>query len=165
MKESEFWDSKPASTPLDSKLQFETSSAFLSDVTPYQRLVGKLIYLTITRPDITYAVSIVSQFMQAPTQAHFHIVKRILRYLKGYADRGILLKNHGNTHIMEYTDADWAGNSLDRKSTTGFCTFVGGNLVTWKSKKQTVVARSSAETKYRAMPATACDYLAEGFAL
>ncbi|XP_004306286.1 PREDICTED: uncharacterized mitochondrial protein AtMg00810-like [Fragaria vesca subsp. vesca] len=159
LKESEFWDSKPASTPLDSKLQFETSSAFLSDVTSYQRLVGKLIYLTITRPDITYAVSIVSQFMQAPTQAHLHIVKRILRYLKGSAGRGILLKNNGNTNIMGYTDADWAGNSLDRKSTTGFCTFVGGNLVTWKSKKQTVVARSSAEAEYRAMAATACELI------
>ena len=69
------------------------------------------------------------------------------------------MKNNGNTHIMGYTDADWAGNSLDRKSTTGFCTFVGGNLVTWKSKKQTVVARSSAEAEYRAMASTACELI------
>ncbi|KAL6178206.1 hypothetical protein ACLB2K_049725 [Fragaria x ananassa] len=131
----------------------------LMHVTSYQRLVGKLIYLTITRSDITFVVIIVSQFMQAPTQAHLHIVKRILLYLKGSAGRGILLKNHGNTHIMGYTDVDWAGNSLDRKSTTGFCTFVRGNLVIWKSKKQTVVACSSAEAEYRAMTATSCELI------
>ena len=69
------------------------------------------------------------------------------------------MRNHGSHHIMAYTDADWAGNALDRKSTTGFCTFVGGNLVTWKSKKQTVIARSSAEAEYRAMAATACELI------
>ncbi|KAM2058558.1 hypothetical protein ACFX16_031124 [Malus domestica] len=105
---------------------------------------GKLIYLTITRPDIAYSVSLISQFMHSHTLLHWEIVKRILRYLKGSIGRGLLLKNHGSNHIMAYIDVDWAGNALDRKSTTRFCTFVGGNLVTWKSKKHIVIARSSA---------------------
>ncbi|XP_070667820.1 uncharacterized mitochondrial protein AtMg00810-like [Malus domestica] len=85
-------------------------------------------------------VSLANQFMHSPTLVHWEIVKRILRYLKGSVGRGIIMKNNGSNHILAYTDADWAGNALDRKSTTGFCTFVGGNLVTWKSKKQTVIA-------------------------
>ncbi|XP_062005695.1 uncharacterized mitochondrial protein AtMg00810-like [Rosa rugosa] len=150
---------KPAHTPLDSKLQLDIKSESLLNLSYYQRLVGKLIYLTITRPDISYSVSIVSQFMHAPTIAHLNIVKRILRYLKGSVGRGIMLKNNGNTNIMGYADADWAGNALDRKSTTGFCTFVGGNLVTWRSKKQSVIARSSAEAEYRAMTSAACELI------
>ncbi|XP_061999424.1 uncharacterized mitochondrial protein AtMg00810-like [Rosa rugosa] len=159
LQDADMEDCKPARTPLDSELQLNVLSESFLDLTSYQRLVGKLIYLTITRLDISYAVSIVSQFMHAPTLAHLHIVKRILRYLKGSIGRGILMKNIGNTHIMGYTDADWAGNSLDRKSTTGFCTFLGGNLVTWKSKKQTVVARSSAEAEYRTMASTSCELI------
>ncbi|PRQ16867.1 putative RNA-directed DNA polymerase [Rosa chinensis] len=159
LQDADMEDCKPARTPLDSKLQLNVLSEPFLDLTSYQRLVGKLIYLTITRPDISYAVSIVSQFMHAPTLAHLHIVKRILRYLKGYVGRGILMKNNGNTHIMGYTDADWAGNSLDQKSTIGLCTFVGGNLVTWKSKKQTVIARSSAEAEYRAIASTVCELI------
>ncbi|KAK9941249.1 hypothetical protein M0R45_017863 [Rubus argutus] len=155
----EMTTSHKATSPLDSKFHLDVSSDPLLEVSSYQRLVGKLIYLTITRPDITYAVSIVSQFMHSPTMAHLHIVKHILRYLKGSVGRGILMKNNGNTEIMGYTYADWAGNTLDRKSTTGFCTFVGGNLVTWRSKKQTVVARSSAEAEYRAMASTSCELI------
>ncbi|XP_028960593.1 uncharacterized mitochondrial protein AtMg00810-like [Malus domestica] len=122
-------------------------------------MVRKLIYLTITRPDISYSVSLVSQFMHSPTLVHWEIIKRILRYLNGSIGRGIIMKNNGLNHILAYTDADWAGNALDRKSTTGFCTFVRGNLVTWKSKKQTVIARSSVEAEYRAVAATACELI------
>ncbi|KAI5327261.1 hypothetical protein L3X38_026657 [Prunus dulcis] len=77
------------------------------------------------------------------------------KYLKGSIGRGIIMKNNGHTQIMAYTDADWVGNAIDRKSTTGYCTFVGGNIVTWKSKKQNVIACSSAEAEYRAMASTA----------
>ncbi|XP_062028859.1 uncharacterized mitochondrial protein AtMg00810-like [Rosa rugosa] len=160
LQDTDLQDCKPACTPLDSKLQFDVQGEPLLNVSYYQRLVVKLIYRTITRPDIAYAVSIVSHFMHSPTLAHLHIVKRILRYLKGSVGTGVLIKNNGNTQIMGYTDADWAGNSLDCKSTTGFCTFVGGNLVTWKSKKQTVVALSSVEAaEYRAMASTACELI------
>ncbi|BBN70430.1 Seven transmembrane MLO family protein [Prunus dulcis] len=159
LQEVKMIDCKPACTPLDSKLKLDLEGEPLSNISHYQRLVGKLIYLTITRPDITYAVSLVSQFMHAPTEAHLNVVKRILRYLKGSIGRGIIMKNNGHTQIMAYTDADWAGNAIDRKSTTGYCTFVGGNIVTWKSKKQNVIARSSAEAEYRAMASTACELI------
>ncbi|CAN6588872.1 unnamed protein product [Malus baccata var. baccata] len=99
-------------------------------------------------------VSLVSQFMHSHTLVHWEIVKRILRYLKGSVGRRIIMKNNGSNHILAYIDADCARNALDKKSITGFCTFVRGNLVTWKSKKQTVIARSSAEAEYRAMAVT-----------
>ncbi|XP_068304379.1 uncharacterized mitochondrial protein AtMg00810-like [Pyrus communis] len=157
LHEANMTDCKPARTPLNSNLKMQSHGDLIPNIEYYQRLVGKLIYLTITRPDISYAVSLVSQFMHAPNTDHMKIVHRVLRYLKGSIGRGILMRNNGHTQISGYTDADWAGNSLDRKSITGFCTFVGGNLVTWKSKKQSVVARSSAEAEYRAMASTACE--------
>jgi hypothetical protein len=89
----------------------------------------------ITQPDISHSVSIVSQFMHSPTAAHMMIVKQILQYLKGTITHGILMQNHGHTQIPSYTDIDWARNNLDRKSTMGYCIFVGGNMVSWKSKK------------------------------
>ncbi|TYK00722.1 copia-like protein [Cucumis melo var. makuwa] len=103
-------------------------------------------------------VSIVSQFMHAPRTCHMEAINRILRYLKGTPGQGILMKQNSTNTVVGFSDADWAG-SCDRKSTTGFCTFVGGNLVTWKSKKQNVVARSSAEAEYRAMASTASELI------
>ncbi|XP_042026953.1 secreted RxLR effector protein 161-like [Salvia splendens] len=117
--------------------------------TRYQRLVGKLVYLSHTRPDIAYAVGVVSQFMHAPQVAHWEAALRIVRYLKGTVGHGILFENHGHLEIHGFTDADWAGNPNDRISTAGYFTFVGGNLVTWRSKKQKVVALSSAEAEFR----------------
>ena len=125
----------------------------------YQRLVGKLIYLSHTRPDIAYAVGVVSQFMHNPSEDHMRAVTRILRYLKGTPGKGIKFKKNGHTKIEGYTDADWAGNIMDRKSTSGYFTFVGGNLVTWRSKKQNVVALSSAEAEFRGMVKGICELL------
>ncbi|XP_068328140.1 uncharacterized mitochondrial protein AtMg00810-like [Pyrus communis] len=159
LKESGLMDCKPVCTPLDNKLQLTTHSEALSNVTKYRRLVRKLIYLTITCFDISYAVSIVSQFMHAPTLVHMQIMNRILRYLKGSVGRGLLMTKNDSTTAMGYTDAGWAENSLDRKLTTGFCTFVGGNLVTRRSKKQSVVTRSSAEAKYQAMASPVCELI------
>ncbi|CAL2240436.1 unnamed protein product [Prunus armeniaca] len=130
LKEANMNNAKPAITPLDSKLKLSLEGTPLTNISYYQRLVGKLIYLTITRPDITYSVSIASQLMQSPTVKHLNLVKRILRYLKGSVGRDIIMKKNENTQIIGYCDADWAGNAIDRKSTTGYCTFVGGNLVT-----------------------------------
>ena len=104
----------------------------------YQRLVGRLIYLSHTRPDIAFPVSVVSQFMHSPGSEHFDAVYRILRYLKRTPGKGLLFKTWGHLEVEAYTDADWAGSLTDRRSTSGYCSFVGGNLVTWSSKKQNV---------------------------
>jgi hypothetical protein len=94
--------------------------------------------------------------MHFPRTPHLEAINKILRYLKGTPGKRICMKNNNSNDVCGYSDADWAG-SFDRKSTTGFCTFVGGNLVTWKSKKQNIVARSSAEAEYRAMASTASE--------
>ncbi|KAL0641199.1 hypothetical protein Bca4012_102625 [Brassica carinata] len=133
-REGEIEDSKPYQDP---KL--------------YRKLVGKLIYLTISRPDICFAVNQVSQHMQVPKEHHWRMVERILMYLNGSPDQGVWMGCNGSTEVVGYCDADWAGDRADRRSTTGYCTFIGGNLVTWKSKKQKVVSCSSAEVEYRAM--------------
>ena len=112
----------------------------------YRRLVGKSNYLLVTRLDIAHLVSIVSQYMSAPTVNHWVTVEQILCYLKGALGCGILYSNHGHNRIECFFDADWAGYKDDRRSTSGYCVFVGGNLVSWKSKKQRVVSRSSAES-------------------
>ncbi|WJZ94875.1 hypothetical protein VitviT2T_013699 [Vitis vinifera] len=157
LRDSNMLNSKPANTPFDSKLQLDKLGDPLDSPNYYQKLVGKLIYLTITRPDISFAVSLVSQYMHAPTVVHLCMVKRILRYLKKTIGRGIVMRRTGHTDIIGFSDSDWAGNTIDRRSTTGYCMFVGGNLVSWKSKKQPVVARSSAEAEYRAMAAASCE--------
>ncbi|CAL2255838.1 unnamed protein product [Prunus armeniaca] len=125
----------------------------------YQCLVGKLIYLGHTRPDIAYAVSVVSQFMHAPSEAHMDAVNRILRYLESSPGRGLMFARHGHLDVEGHTDADWAGSVTDRRSTSGYFTFVGGNLVSWRSKKQKVVSRSSAEAEYRGMAHEVCELL------
>jgi hypothetical protein len=158
LKDTGYLGSKPVATPMDTNLKLMPEDGELvDDPEMYRRLVGKLIYLTITRPDISYAVSIVSQFMTCPRVPHMEAVVRILKYLKNAPGRGLLYKSSGHLRIEGYTDADWAGSPADRRSTTGYCTFIGGNLVTWKSKKQSVVARSSAEAEYRAMAHTTCE--------
>lgn len=151
---------KPMSTPTEpnSKLGKAKEEPPV-DKAMYQRLVGKLIYLSHTRPDIAYAVSLISQFMHDPRESHLQVAYRVLHYLKGTPEKGILFKR-GNTLTLEaYTDADYAGSLVDRRSTTGYCTFIGGNLVTWRSKKQNVVARSSTEAEFRAIAQGVCELL------
>ncbi|XP_070029369.1 uncharacterized mitochondrial protein AtMg00810-like [Nicotiana sylvestris] len=129
------------------------------DPTRYRRLVGKLNYLIVTRPDIAFAVSVISQFMSAPTVKHWAALEQILCYLKGAPRLGILYSNHNHTRIEYFADADWAGSKIDRRSTTGYCVFVEGNLVSWRSKKQSVVSRSSAESEYRVMSQSTCEII------
>ena len=148
--------------PTDTPIEFNCKLGNSDDQVPvdkeqYQRLVGKLIYLSHTRPDISFAVSVVSQFMQTPNEEHMKAVNRILRYLKSTPGKGLMFRKTDRKTVEAYTDSDWAGSVVDRKSTSGYCTFVWGNLVTWRSKKQSVVARSSAEAEYRAMSLGICE--------
>ncbi|XP_038895962.1 secreted RxLR effector protein 161-like [Benincasa hispida] len=142
--------------PADTLIEVNNNLVNLVDDVPvnkerYQRHVGKLIYLSHTRPNISYVVSLVSQFMQAPCERRMEAFTRILRYLKSTPGKGLMFRKNDRRCIEAYTDSDWASSTTDRKSTSGYCTFVWGNLVTWRSKKQGVVARSSAEAEYRAM--------------
>ena len=148
---------KPADTPMDQSAKLWEKGDTPVDTGRYQRLVGKLIYLAHTRPDIAFSVSVVSQFMHAPYEEHLEAVHRILRYLKATPGKGLFFKKTNDKDVAIFTDADWAGSIIDRKSTSGYCTYVWGNLVTWRSKKQGVVARSSAEAEYRAMAQGICE--------
>ena len=105
----------------------------------YRSVVGGLQYLTLTRPDISFAVNKVCQFLSQPTDAHWEAVKRILRYVKGTLHTGLKFRKADSTSISIFTDADWAGCPDDRRSTGGFAIFVGPNLISWSSKKQPTV--------------------------
>ena len=109
--------------------------------------------------DIAYVISIVGQFLHSPRKAHLQAVHRILQYLKSSLGKRILFKRDTGLHIEAYTDADYAGSVTDRRSTSGYCVLIGGNLVTWRSKKLNVIARSSAEAEYRAMALGICELL------
>ena len=160
LSEAGLLDCKPADTPMVQNHKLGNHADQIpTNKERYQKLVGKLIYLSYTRPDIAYAVSIVSQFMHCPSEDHMGAVIHILRYLKSSPGRGLLFSKNNHLNIDGYTDADWAGNVIDRKSTSGYLTFVGGNLVTWRSKKQKVVALSSAETEFRGMAKGLCELL------
>ena len=99
------------------------------DLERYRRLVGKLNYLIVTHHDIAYSVNVVSQYMFSPTIDHWAAIEQILCYLKGAPRRGILYSNHGHNRLECFTDAEWEGSKEDRRSTSGYCVFVGGNLV------------------------------------
>jgi len=158
--ETSMLDCKPADTPTvqNHKLS-EHPNQIPTNRERYQRLVGKLIYLSHTRPDIAYTVSLVSQLMHSLSEGHMEAVFRILRYLKASPEKGLMFRKYNHLNIDGYTDADWAGNIIDRKSTSGYFTFVGGNLVTWRSKKQKVMALSNAEAEFRGMAKGLCELL------
>ncbi|GFY95362.1 hypothetical protein Acr_10g0007470 [Actinidia rufa] len=154
-------DCKTASTPLDANARLNSLDGdLLSDATLYRQLVGSLIYLTVTRPDIAHAVHLlVSQFMSAPRSTHYAAVLRILRYVKGTLFHGLHFSSQSSLQLYAYSDADWAGDPTDRRSTTGFCFFLGDSLISWRSKKQTLVASSSTEAEYRALADTTQELL------
>lgn len=124
------------------------------DPTIFKSLVGSLRYLTNTRPDILYAVGVVCRFVEAPTSTHLKAAKRILRYLKGTIDFGLLYSPSNNFKLVGFCDSDFAGDVDDRKSTIVFVFFMGGCAFTWSSKKQAVVTLSPCEAEY--VDATSC---------
>jgi hypothetical protein len=126
------------------------------DNTLFKQLVGSLMYLTATRPDIAYSVSLISRFMEDPKESHFMAAKRILRYLQGTQNLGIFYKAGGNEELIAYTDSDYAGDLDDRKSTSGYAFLLGGGVISWVSKKQPVVSLSTTEAEFIAAALCAC---------
>ncbi|XP_038885381.1 uncharacterized mitochondrial protein AtMg00810-like [Benincasa hispida] len=145
-------DSATASTSLDSNARLTSFDGVpLQDPTLYRQLVGNLIYLTVTRLDIAYAVHIVSQFMFDPRTIHFTAVLCILCYVKGTLGHGLQFPSKSYLVMFEYFYIDWTGGPTDRWSTTSYCFYLGDSLISWRSKKQTVVSRSNIESEYRVL--------------
>ena len=123
----------------------------VEDPTRYRSIVGALQYLTLTRPHLSFSVNKVCQFLHSPTTVHREVVKRILRYVKGTIGLGLRFKKSNSMLVSAFSDADWAGCPDDRRSTSGFAVFLGGNLVSWCARKQAMVSRSSTEAEYRSL--------------
>lgn len=152
---------KPLSLPVDRTIKLSpTDGELLTEPTIYRKYVGKLLYLTVSRPDITYAVHHLSQFLQAPRVPHMVALQRILRYLKGTPYQGLFYSAKTTLKLEAYCDSDW-GSTLDSsgmlKSITGMCLTLDSSLVNWHSTKQKVVSRSTAEAELRAIADTACE--------
>ncbi|GKE35102.1 uncharacterized mitochondrial protein-like protein [Tanacetum coccineum] len=150
-----FLDKLVEDIPFDAKAKYTpTDGDPLPDPSLYRPIVGSLVYLTVTCPDISYAVHIMSQFVSAPTTVHWAAVLHILRYLRGTQFQTLLFPSTSALDLRAYCDSDWAGDVVSSKSTNGFCIFLGDSLISWKSKKQDVFSKSSTEAKYRAMAVT-----------
>lgn len=148
----------PLKLPMDIHLRLKADTGtFLRDPHPYQRLLGKLIYLTITCPDIAFSVHILTQFMQHPTADHMDAAIKLLRYINSNPGQSILLASSSAAALKAYCDSDWATCPMSRRSTTGFCILLGSSPISWKTKKQSVVALSTAEAEYRSMAVASCE--------
>ena len=126
------------------------------DATKFKQIIGSLMYLTAMRPDLMYSVCLISRFMERPTELHLQAAKRILRYLKGMAELGIAYKRTGEESLVGFADSDYAGDTDDRKSTSGCVFMIGDGATSWSSKKQPVVTLSTTEAKFIAAASCAC---------
>nr|XP_040245144.2 uncharacterized mitochondrial protein AtMg00810-like [Aegilops tauschii subsp. strangulata] len=145
-------DCNPCVTPIDTRCKLSADEGpLVSDATEYRSFAGALQYLTLTRPDIAHAVQQACLYMHAPREPHLNLVKRILRYVRGTLDLGLQLHSTPATSLTAYSDADWAGCPDTRRSTSRYCVYLGDNLVSWSSKRQATVSRSSAEAECRAV--------------
>ncbi|GJW11697.1 ribonuclease H-like domain-containing protein [Tanacetum coccineum] len=138
----------PSRTPIDTESKLGSDGDMVADPTLYRSLAGSLQYLTFTRPDVSYTVHQVCLYMHDPREPHFSALKRILHYVRGTLDYGLQLFS-STTDLVAYSDADWAGCPTTRRSTFEYCVFLGNNLLSWSSKRQPTLSRSSAEAEYR----------------
>ena len=147
----------PIDTPMERGLKLTDNGDLLKDPGRYRRLIGRLIYLTVSRPDITYSVHVLSRFMHQPRKLHMEAALRVVRYLKNAPGQGLFFSSNSDLKLRAYCDSDWAGCPITRRSTTGYCVFLGSSLVSWRSKRQKTVSLSSAEAEYRAMTGACCE--------
>jgi hypothetical protein len=160
MEKANMQGAKSNSTPMATgKVLSKFDGATFDDPHLFRSVIGALQYVTITRPDISFVVNRVSQYMHAPTVSHWAAVKRILRYLIGTITHGILISSSSSHSITAFSDSNWAGCPDDRRSTTGYLVYLGNNLISWSSKKQTIVARSSTEAEYRGLAAVTAEVI------
>ncbi|KAL0457920.1 UNVERIFIED_CONTAM: Retrovirus-related Pol polyprotein from transposon RE1 [Sesamum latifolium] len=149
---------KTVTTPLPPGLKFSTDSGgTLPSPSKYRRLIGRLLYLGFTRPDICHTAQQLSQFVQHPCKEHWDAAMHLVRYLKNSPSTGLYFPSNNDLKLKAFCDADWAACQITRRSLTGYCIFLRSSLVSWKTKKQTTVSRSSAETEYRSMATTICE--------
>ncbi|KAH9705236.1 retrovirus-related pol polyprotein from transposon RE1 [Citrus sinensis] len=149
---------KPAPFPLEPNHQLAlVEGLYFSDPAKYRRLVGRLIYLSATRPELSYSVHLLSQFMQQPRERHWDTALQVVRYLKGNTGQGVFLSSDCDLQLFGWCDSDWASCPLSRRSLSGWFVMIGSSPISWKSKKQHTVARSSAEAEYRAMATITCE--------
>lgn len=149
---------KPTSTPLPPHCKLSANdNSKLVNPEMYRRVVGRLLYLGFTRPDLTYATQTLSQFMHSPTMVHWNAALYVLRYLKGTLNHGLFYPADNDLQMTGYSDADWGSCTDTRRSVTGYCIYLGTSLVSWKTKKQPTVSRSSTKAEYRAMASTTCE--------
>lgn len=150
LRRADMADCHSTTTPVDTQAKLSaTTGALVLDPTEYHSIAGALQYLTLTRPDIAYAVQQVYLHMHSPREPHLAFIKRILRYIKGTLCHGLHLSATPATLLTAYSDTDWAGCPESWRSTSGFCVYLGDSLISWSSKRQTTVSRSSAEAEYR----------------
>jgi hypothetical protein len=149
-------DCKSILTPLDRSVKHCPDSGKVCDPTRFRRIIESLIYLTITRPDLSYPVGVISQYMVRPTKEHLQSVLRILRYVSGTKDWGLLYRACTTMQLADYTDADWADSAADRRSASGYAFSIRSAAVAWSSKKQLTVALSSTEVEYRGAAIATC---------
>ncbi|XP_050889290.1 secreted RxLR effector protein 161-like [Lathyrus oleraceus] len=150
------FESNSVSNPIVPGVKISSDAdGVLGDETYYKQIVGSLMYLTSTRPDLMFATSLISRYMSKPTKLHLQIAKRILRYLKGTMGFGIFYKKDGQ-NLEAYTDSDYAGDIEDRKSTSGYTFLLSSGAVAWSSRKQPIVTLSTTEAEFVAAAVCAC---------
>jgi histone deacetylase 1/2 len=150
-------DAKPVFTPIPTSPPLLKSGTALPDPSEYRTIVGSLQYLLITRPDLAFAVNKLSQYMHTPTTDHWSFVKRLLRYLCGTINDGLQIHRRSPLNLHAYSNADWAGNKDDFSSTSAYVIYLGRNPISWSSKKQKTIARSSTEAEYRSVANAAAE--------
>ncbi|XP_057969403.1 uncharacterized protein LOC131158550 [Malania oleifera] len=158
LQDTGFLGSKPAAFSMESHIKLSAyDSNLYEDISSYRRLIGRLLYIIITRPDLTYVVQVLSQFLAQPAISHHKATIRVLRYLKATLGQGLFFPSSSDLQLKAFFDNDWAGCLDTRRSVTSFAIFLGVSLISWKSKKHTTISRSFAEAEYKALVATTCE--------